>query len=120
MFTVSAVLNGTSVVSDELRLRVEKAISATGYKRNSVARSLKTSKTRTLGVLHIYNSKAFAAVSHIGVGACDVNPLPFAQPYHRPANRHRPIRIGDVENLQAVECAGHVIYPAACESCRVI
>jgi LacI family transcriptional regulator len=51
IFTVSAVLNGTSVVSDELRLRVEKAISATGYKRNSVARSLKTGRTQTVGVV---------------------------------------------------------------------
>ena len=45
LFTVSAVLNGTSVVSDELRRRVEDAIAETGYKRNAVARSLKTGRT---------------------------------------------------------------------------
>ena len=51
IFTVSAVLNGTSVVSDELRGRVEEAIRQTGYKRNSVARSLKTGRTQTVGVV---------------------------------------------------------------------
>ncbi len=51
IFTVSAVLNGTSVVSDELRKRVEAAIEITGYKPNSVARSLKTGRTQTIGVV---------------------------------------------------------------------
>src|SRR5579862_5004563 len=51
IFTVSAVLNGTSVVSDELRLRVEEAISTIGYKRNAIARSLKTGRTQTVGVV---------------------------------------------------------------------
>lgn len=51
IFTVSAVLNGTSVVSDELRERVERAIEKTGYKRNAVARSLKTGRTQTVGVV---------------------------------------------------------------------
>jgi len=51
IFTVSAVVNGTSVVSDELRLRVEEAIRTTGYKRNSIARSLKTGRTQTVGVV---------------------------------------------------------------------
>jgi LacI family transcriptional regulator len=51
IFTVSAVLNGTSVVSDQLRERVEEAIRATGYKRNPVARSLKTGRTQTVGVI---------------------------------------------------------------------
>jgi LacI family transcriptional regulator len=39
------------VVSDELRLRVEAAIRTTGYKRNAVARSLKTGRTQTVGVV---------------------------------------------------------------------
>ena len=41
IFTVSAVVNGTSHVSDTLRARTESAIRAIGYKRNGVARSLK-------------------------------------------------------------------------------
>jgi LacI family transcriptional regulator len=50
VFTVSAVINGTSTVSDELRRRVKAAIAKTGFKRNAVARSLKTGRTMTVGV----------------------------------------------------------------------
>ena len=50
IFTVSAVVNGTSTVSDKLRARTEKAIREIGYKRNDIARSLKTGKTKTVGV----------------------------------------------------------------------
>src|SRR5215510_15559112 len=51
IFTVSAVVNGTTAVSDARRKRVEKAIRTTGYKRNPVARSLKTGRTQTVGVV---------------------------------------------------------------------
>lgn len=51
IFTVSAVVNGTALVSEERRLRVEQAIQAIGYKRNAVARSLKTGRTLTIGVV---------------------------------------------------------------------
>lgn len=50
IFTVSAVLNGTATVSDELRGRVMAAIKQTGYKRNVLARSLKTGESRTIGL----------------------------------------------------------------------
>lgn len=50
IFTVSAVVNGTATVSDALRGRVLKAIEETGYKRNALARSLKTGETRTIGL----------------------------------------------------------------------
>ena len=50
IFTVSAVVNGTSHVSDTLRARTESAIRAIGYKRNGVARSLKLGRTKTVGV----------------------------------------------------------------------
>jgi LacI family transcriptional regulator len=50
IFTVSAVVNGTSTVSEALRARTERAIRETGYKRNDIARSLKTGKTKIVGV----------------------------------------------------------------------
>jgi len=50
IFTVSAVINGTAFVSEELTRRVEEAIRATGYKPNAVARSLKTGTTKTIGI----------------------------------------------------------------------
>lgn len=49
--TVSAVINGNKFVSPDLVCRVEKAIAALGYRPNLVARSLKSGRTRTLGVL---------------------------------------------------------------------
>jgi LacI family transcriptional regulator len=51
IFTVSAVVNGTAIVGEERRQRVEKAIEAIGYKRNAIARSLKIGRTQTIGVV---------------------------------------------------------------------
>lgn len=50
IFTVSAVVNGTSVVSDGLSKRVEAAIAATGYKPSVLARSLRTGRSKTVGL----------------------------------------------------------------------
>jgi LacI family transcriptional regulator len=49
--TVSHVLNGTRRVSDGARRRVEKAIADMGYSPSAVARALKTSETRIIGVV---------------------------------------------------------------------
>ncbi len=49
--TVSAVINRNKFVSPELIQRVEQAIDEVGYSPNLVARSLKSGRTKTLGVL---------------------------------------------------------------------
>ncbi|CAN7728600.1 LacI family DNA-binding transcriptional regulator [Rhizobium sp. LjRoot258] len=49
--TVSAVVNGSTPVSPELRSRIETAIQQIGYKRNTIARSLKIGTTRTIGLM---------------------------------------------------------------------
>ncbi len=49
--TVSRVLNGSGYVSAEVRSRVEKVIADTGYVPNSIAKSLKAKKSRTIGVI---------------------------------------------------------------------
>ncbi len=49
--TVSHVITGSVPVSEELRLKVQAAIRELNYHPNHVARSLKTSKTRTLGII---------------------------------------------------------------------
>lgn len=54
--TVSRVLNGVEVVSDETRARVEQAIKDLGYRYNSLARSLKKQSTGLIG--HIIPSIA--------------------------------------------------------------
>lgn len=49
--TVSKLINQTGYVSDEIRERVLLAISLLNYKPNGIARSLKKSKTNTIGIL---------------------------------------------------------------------
>src|SRR5436305_10882253 len=49
--TVSHVITGSVPVSEDLRLKVQNAILDLDYHPNHVARSLKTSRTRTLGII---------------------------------------------------------------------
>lgn len=49
--TVSHVINGSVPVSEPLRRKVQAAIRELDYHPNHVARSLKTSRTRTLGII---------------------------------------------------------------------
>lgn len=49
--TVSHVITGAVPVTEPLRQKVQAAIRALNYHPNHVARSLKTSKTRTLGII---------------------------------------------------------------------
>lgn len=49
--TVSHVITGSVPVSEALRLKVQSAIRELDYHPNHVARSLKTSRTRTLGII---------------------------------------------------------------------
>jgi DNA-binding LacI/PurR family transcriptional regulator len=49
--TVSNVITGSVPVSEELQQRVSAAIRKLDYHPNHIARSLKTSKTRTLGII---------------------------------------------------------------------
>jgi LacI family transcriptional regulator len=49
--TVSRVLNDNPGVAAATRTRVLRAIQDTGYRMNTIARSLKTSRTRTIGFL---------------------------------------------------------------------
>lgn len=49
--TVSAVINNTKYVSDDLRDRVNQAIEDLGYRPNRIARSLKRRESKLIGVL---------------------------------------------------------------------
>ena len=49
--TVSRVLNDIDVVNEDTKKKVLDAISKLGYRPNIVARSLKTQKTKTIGIL---------------------------------------------------------------------
>ncbi|MCP4234554.1 LacI family DNA-binding transcriptional regulator, partial [Marisediminitalea sp.] len=49
--TVSRVLNGRKTVNENLRAKVEQAMQELNYRPSSVARSLATSRTDSVGVL---------------------------------------------------------------------
>lgn len=65
--TVSYVLNDTRYVSPELRARVIEAIEELGYRPNLVARSLRQSRTKTIGLIVPDNSNPFFAEIAKGV-----------------------------------------------------
>jgi LacI family transcriptional regulator len=65
--TVSYVLNGNRYVSPELRSRVTDAIDELGYSPNLVARSLRQSRTGTIGLIVPDNSNPFFAEIAKGV-----------------------------------------------------
>lgn len=58
--TVSRVLNGLPGFSEETKRRVKKAIRELGYRRNAVARNLKTRESNTIAVLLPRFKTAFA------------------------------------------------------------
>ena len=49
--TVSRVVNGSPLVSPEMRARVEEALAETGYMPNTLARSLRSKRTDTIALL---------------------------------------------------------------------
>ena len=49
--TVSRVINGSSIVKEETRKRVEDAISKLGYRPNAIAQGLALSRTTTVGLI---------------------------------------------------------------------
>lgn len=49
--TVSRVINGSDVVREDTRLKVEEAISKLGYKPNAIAQGLALSKTTTIALI---------------------------------------------------------------------
>ncbi len=49
--TVSRVINGTSRVSHDKKLKVEKAIKELGYRPNSIAQALASSRTGSVGIV---------------------------------------------------------------------
>ena len=65
--TVSHVINGTRYVSPELTERVEDAMEKLGYHTNAVARSLKTNKTQTIGLIASDLSNPFFSTLMRGV-----------------------------------------------------
>jgi DNA-binding LacI/PurR family transcriptional regulator len=65
--SVSRVLNGRPHVSADVKRRVEYAVQALGYRRNTAARALATRKTMNLGVVCVGTSQYGPARTLIGI-----------------------------------------------------
>lgn len=64
--TVSRVLNGNPTTAGELRERVLRAVDELGYRRNAVARSLRVTRTGTLGlILGDVTNPFFTELAHV-------------------------------------------------------
>ena len=68
--TVSRVINGSSVVKEETRKKVEDAINKLGYRPNAIAQGLALSRTTTVGLIIPSTSISFSG--RIINGLCDV------------------------------------------------
>ncbi|MBR4461745.1 MAG: LacI family DNA-binding transcriptional regulator [Erysipelotrichaceae bacterium] len=68
--TVSRVINGSSVVKQDTKNRVEEAIQKLGYRPNAIAQGLALSKTTTVGLIIPATSISFSG--RMINGLCDV------------------------------------------------
>ena len=68
--TVSRVINGSSVVKQDTKNRVEEAIKKLGYRPNAIAQGLALSKTTTVGLIVPSTSISFSG--RMINGLCDV------------------------------------------------
>jgi LacI family transcriptional regulator len=66
--TVSKVMNGSSEIGPDTTARVKKAIKKLNYRPNSIARSLRKSHTRTLGIINNSHSNKNTFVLQLMVG----------------------------------------------------
>jgi DNA-binding LacI/PurR family transcriptional regulator len=65
--TVSNVIRGTTMVAEETRARVERAIAETGYHPNAIARSLKARTSSAIGIVVPDLTNPFYAQLAVGV-----------------------------------------------------
>ena len=68
--TVSRVINGSSVVKEETRLKVQESIQKLGYRPNAIAQGLALSRTTTVGLILPSTSISFSGRMINGI--CDV------------------------------------------------
>lgn len=68
--TVSRVMNGSNVVKEATRTRVEEAIKKLGYKPNAIAQGLALQRTTTIGL--IFSEESLNNVGQLLNGLCDV------------------------------------------------
>ena len=116
--TVSRVINGTAQTSPAVRERVEEAISALDYRPSELGRSLKTRKTRTIGIVVPSFTNPVFASSIAGVEevarANGRSVLLSATEYH--GEREEEI----IETLLAKQVEGLVLTVADADNSRAL
>ena len=75
--TVSRVINGSTVVKEPTRQRVQSAIEKLGYKPNAIAQGLALQKTTTIGL--VVPEASFTYTGQIINGLIDVAKIPLRQ-----------------------------------------
>jgi len=118
--TVSRILNGTAVVSDEKRTAVDRAIAELGFVPNPIARGLAGGRTLSAGVVTQSIDSPFYGVALRGIeeelGRVGYRPL-FMSGHWDPAEEHRCI-----EELLARRVDGLIVLTGRLgddELCRV-
>ncbi|HYF90988.1 MAG TPA: LacI family DNA-binding transcriptional regulator [Symbiobacteriaceae bacterium] len=108
--TVSAVLNQSAGVSDLLRERVLDAVQELDYKPNFAAQSLRSRRSRLLGIILTDIRNPF--VSEVAVGFEEgATSLGYQVVIHNTGDE--PGRVGDaLQNLKAAQVAGLVVATA--------
>jgi DNA-binding LacI/PurR family transcriptional regulator len=107
--TVSAVLNRSAPVSEETIARVEAAIAAIGYMPHGAAQSLRSGRSRTIGlILPDITNPHFASVARVVESAC-LDAGYMAAVYSTSENFGRERQI--LKMMRAQRVAGLIIIP---------
>ena len=109
--TVSRVLNGKDIVSEEVKAIVYKAIQDTGYRPNLLAQQLATQKSRMIGFVMtntLYDGPYFSTLVYAAAACSEQHQhqLIFADGKHSADDERQAI-----ECLASMKCAGIIVYP---------
>ena len=110
--TVSRILSGNAVVSEQAKQAVYKAIEETGYRPNLLARQLATKKTSYIGFVMtnvLYNGPYFSTIVYNAASFSERNgyQLILADGKHSAQEERDAINF-----LLDMKCAGIVVYPS--------
>ncbi len=115
--TVSRVLNGSEHVSEATAARVRKAVAQLGYRPNEMARALRSSKSRTIGLLlPNLHDPFYATCAHA------LNMVASAHDYTvllTLTNDDADHEYREAQRMLQRHVEGMVVIPAGSDSCRL-
>ncbi len=115
--TVSRVLNGAEHVSEATAARVRKAVAQMGYRPNEMARALRSSKSRTVGLLlPNLHDPFYATCAHA------LNMVAAAHDYTvllTLTNDDSDLEYREAQRMLQRHVEGMVVIPAGADRCRL-